>query len=106
MEREEILKRSRKENENIDEMERDAFFKAGQKACAVGGLVCALIIITEAIFSDHISYGTWAVYLSITGTMLFVKYLHLRKKHELIFGLFELALAIGFLIMHVISLTR
>ena len=40
MNREEILARSREENKNRDEMERDAFSKAGQRACAVGGLVC------------------------------------------------------------------
>ena len=106
MDREEILARSREENKKQDEMERDALAKAGQRACAVGGIVCALIILLEAVFSDHVSMSVWAVYLSMTGTMLLVKYLRLKKKHELIFGAVELALAAVFFVMFVIGLTR
>ena len=35
MERDEILKKSREENHNRDEMERDTLAKAGQKAFAI-----------------------------------------------------------------------
>ena len=106
MDRDEILERSRKENKNHDEMERDALAKAGQKACAVGGLVCAAIIILEAFFTHQVNMNTWAVYLSMTGTMLLVKYLHLKKRHELIFGVLQLVLAAVFLVMYVIQLVR
>ena len=106
MTKEEILEKSRQENKNQDEMERDAMARAGKRACAVGGLVCMAIIVLEAIFSDHVSMSTWAVYLSMTGTMLLVKYIRLKKKHELIFGVLELALAAVFFVMFVIGLVR
>ena len=104
MNREEILEKSRKENKNQDEMERDALAKAGQRACAVGGLVCMVIILFEAMFTSQVNFSTWAVYLSMTGTMLMVKYLRLKKKHELIFGMLQLALAAAFLIMYVVRI--
>jgi hypothetical protein len=94
MERMDILEKSRQENRNMDEREKEALAKAGQKGAAVGGLVCAFIILFEAIVSDFTSFSTWAVYLSITGTIFLVKYSILRKKHELLFGLLQLALAI------------
>jgi hypothetical protein len=97
MDRNDILEKSRKENRNMDEREKDALAKAGQKAAAVGGVVCAFIILFEAIVSDFTSFSTWAVYLSMTGTALLVKYSILRKKHELLFGLLQLVLAIIFL---------
>jgi len=106
MNREEILEKSRQENKNQDEMERDALAKAGQRACAVGGIVCALIIIFEALFVGQVNMSTWAVYLSMTGTMLLVKYTKLKKKHELVFGLMQLALALAFLVMYVIQTVR
>ena len=106
MNKDEILERSRKENKNQDEMERDSLAKAGQRACAVGGLVCMVTIILEAIFAEGVNMGTWAVYLSMTGTMLLVKYVRLKKKHELIFGLLQLCLAATFLIMYIIRLVR
>ncbi len=106
MNKEEILERSRKENSTQDEMERDAFVRSGQKACAVGGFVCVAIIILESIFSDNVNYSTWSVYLSMTGTMLLVKYFHLKKKHELVFGTLQLILAAMFFIMYAVQLRR
>ncbi len=106
MNREEILEKSRRENKNRDEMEQNAAAKAGQTACAVGGLVCMVIILLEAIFAKSVNPATWAVYISMTGTMLLVKYRYLKKKHELIFGLAEIALAVVFLVMYVIRLVR
>jgi hypothetical protein len=87
MDRNDILEKSRKENRNMDEREKDALAKAGQRATAVGGIVCAFIIIFEVIVSGFTSFSTWAVYLSMTGTTLLVKYSILRKKHELLFWL-------------------
>ena len=106
MNRDEILEKSRKENKNQDEMERDALAKAGQRACTVGGIVCMVVILVEAIFTGSVNFSTWAVYLSMTGTMLMVKYLRLKKKHELIFGLLQLALAAAFLIMYIVRIVR
>ena len=35
-----------------------------------------------------------------------VKYLRLKKKHELIFGLLQLALAAAFLVMYILRIVR
>ncbi|MBP5618233.1 MAG: hypothetical protein J6X61_03685 [Clostridia bacterium] len=105
MNKDEILERSRRENKNMDERERDALARAGRVASGVGGLVCGVILILEAIFAGQISYAIWAVYLSITGTTLLYKFLRLRRKHELIFGLIELALAAVFLVFYILQLT-
>jgi hypothetical protein len=101
MDRNVILEKSRKENCNMDEMEKTALAKAGQRAFDVGGLVCIFIIICEVIGSDLASYSTWAVYFSMTGTALLVKYSILRRKHELLFGLLQLVLAIIFMGMYI-----
>ena len=106
MNREEILQKSRQENKNRDEMEQFTFDKAGQRACAVGGFVCLAIILFETFFAEQVNVSTWAVFLSMCGTMLLSKYFRLKKKHELIFGLAELALAAVFLVMHVIRIVR
>ena len=104
MNREEVLERSRQENRKQDEMARDALARAGKLACAVGGLMCGLIIVLEAIFADRVNPAVWAVYLSMTGTMLTVKYARLKKKHDLVFGIAQLALAAAFLVMFIIQL--
>ena len=105
MNKEEVLEKSRRENRGMDERERDALARAGRVASGVGGAVCAVVLVLEAILSGQISYAVWAVYLAMTGTTLLVKFLLLRKKHELVFGVIELMLAAAFLTFYVLQLT-
>ena len=104
MNREEILQRSRNENSNMDEWEQRIVTRAGFWATFVGGLMCSLVIILNIFLGDGVSFSTWAVYLSLTGTMLLVKYPALKKKHELVFGVLKLALAAVFMVMYIVRL--
>ena len=106
MDKEKILEMSRAENKNQDERERAAMARAGQAASAVGGIVCAVFLVFCAIFrrpGDTTALVAWTVYLSITGTSLLVKYRRLGKKHELVFGLIQLALALLFFVFYVMA---
>ena len=100
MNKKEILEKSRQENKGTDLFERDAMNSASHKAIAVGGLVCMFLSFMDIFLSGSFNYTLWGVYLSMTGTTLLVKYFHLKKIHELIFGIIELLLAIAFIVMH------
>ena len=50
MNKDEILEKSRQENKHKDEMEKEVFLKAGQISCAVGSIICAIIIVLETFF--------------------------------------------------------
>ena len=107
MDKEEILKKSRNENRNLDEMEKETLLKAGRLASGIGGMLCMLIMLIEICLSAKgPSLCLWTVYLSMTGTTLLVKYKSRKKKHELFFGLLEIALAIAFLVIHIINLNE
>ncbi|MBO5525674.1 MAG: hypothetical protein J5993_02895 [Clostridia bacterium] len=104
MDKQTVLEKSRAENKNGDEREHFALGRATNVGSAVGGLVCALFIVLSVVFDDIptmcVAFG---VYLSITGTTLFVKFCLLKKKHELFFGLIEWALAVAFIVFYVVS---
>ena len=106
MNREEILTQSRRENQRGDEMAKQTFTKAGQLACAVGGLMCTLIIVLETFFAEEYNLGIWAIYLSMTATMLLAKYKSFKKKSELAAGLILLVLAVVFLVADVVRLSK
>ena len=106
MDREEILKRSRKDNEGRDEMERKVFTGSGQKACAVGGILCAFLVVLECFVRDSVNLGLCAVYMSMCGTMLLFKGIELKKKYELIGGVVQLVIAVALLIVHIIRILR
>ena len=105
----EILAKSRQENKGHDERERSATARAAQRGAAIGGLICSLILIINAAtgnWSSPATWAVWAVYLTITGVTLLLKYRELKKGHELIFALIELALAVGFFAAYVINIIK
>ena len=62
MNKNEILDKSRKENKKLDEMERDALYRAGYMASVVGGLLCICLPLLESILMRKINNGPWIIF--------------------------------------------
>ena len=92
MNKNEILDKSRKENKKLDEMERDALYRAGYMASVVGGLLCICLPLLESILMRKIN-----IFFAMDATMLLVKFFYLKKKHELAIALVLLILSGWFL---------
>ena len=106
MNKEEILERSRRENEKLDERERDALAASGRMAFLVGGIICVLIIALEWNFRRRMPTEIWAVYASMYGTNERIQYFRLRKISHLIIALLQLAMAVFFFGIFFMSLVR
>ena len=83
MNKEDILAKSRKENKNKDIAELEVIDQASKIAGRVGMLVCCIIAILEVIFLGKPNLSTWAIYFSILAALMIVKYIRLRRRHEL-----------------------
>ena len=104
MKKEEILEKIRNENHGSDEMELFTLASAGKLAAQVGMTICCLVACLQTIFSGTISFESWMIYFSILGTIFTVKYVKLRKKHELFLAILYIGLFIFFTILFVIRL--
>lgn len=100
MDKNEILEKSRKENENMDEFEKFALMKAGKWAVAVGGILCVVLYTIEAVFFDVFNLDLWGIFLALSGVNLTVKYAYRKKAHELVFGVLELLAAVLLIIIN------
>ena len=100
MDKEEILARSRKENRDRDFVEAEALAKANSIALSVGLMVCGLLSILHVIFLDTVDYSVWTVYFSTLTTTMIFKYVKLRKRHELVIGLFYGACSVMFFVFY------
>lgn len=83
MNKDDILARSRAENNGNDEYERQVLEKAGKLSSQVGLMVCCFIATFSVIRTDRMNNGCWVIYFSISATLYWTKYIHLRKRHEL-----------------------
>ena len=68
MNKDDILEKSRRENQGPDEMEQYVMAAAGKIAAKVGMLVCCIAAILQVIFTDAISFESWMIYFSILAT--------------------------------------
>lgn len=101
MDREEILAKSRKENRDRDFVEEEAINKAHSIALSVGMMVCGLLSVLSAIFTDYgVNFSVWVVMWSIWSCVFLVKYRRLRKRHELVLGLLYAGLSVFFFVLY------
>ena len=100
MDKDEILARSRKENKDRDFVEAEALAKANSIAINVGIMVCGVLSILHVIFRDTVDYGVWTVYFSVLAATMIVKFVKLRRRHELLIGLFYAACCVMFVVFY------
>ena len=99
MNRDEILRRSRTENEGRhDEREMIAFGTASRVGMLVGALICIALVMTgEFLFHiPEIGYVGWLVYFGMQGSSNIVLYHNLQKRMYLLWGVIEIAIALAF----------
>ncbi len=99
MDREEILKASRKENKNTDLVEMEISIKAGNIAVRVGVIVCFLISVVARAVTGEYLLSPWAIYFSIIGTEWIVRAVKTKRKSDFIVGIF---LSLIFVILFVL----
>ena len=99
MNKDEILKMSREENEGRhDEREMLVYGTASRVGMLVGAIICAVLVFaSELLFHiPEIGLVGWLVYFSMQGSGNIVLYTNLKNRRNLIWCIIEIALAIAF----------
>ena len=84
MNREEILQKAQQENKGKDLAELEATKKGTYLAFTIGGLLTIAIVIINFIVTETFMYGAIAGVVSMVFVTFLIKYIKLRKKHELV----------------------
>ncbi len=82
MNKEEILKKAREENNGVDEVKRSVENEAAKLSLSVGLAVCMLLNLFDTIFfkTDVIGEACWIIYGSLVTSRLWVYAVELKKK--------------------------
>ena len=97
MNKDDILAKSRAENRGSDEYEKFVLEKAGKLSSQAGLIMCCFIATYSVIRTDRMNNGCWAIYFSISATLYWTKYIHLRKRHELAMAVISTLAGLPFL---------
>lgn len=99
MNKDEILKMSREENEGRhDEREMIVYGTASRVGMLVGAIICAVLVFaSELLFHiPEIGLVGWLVYSSMQGSGNIVLYRDLKNRRHLIWGIIEIVFAVAF----------
>ena len=83
MNKEEILERSRKENNNQDLHEKEVLNQANRYSCIIAIVIATLFFVIQILVGGGINYGLYAVVFSMIMTSFWIKFIKLHRKHEL-----------------------
>ena len=84
MNREEILAKGRAENKNKDLYEQEILKQASRIAVMVQMILAAVFFLTQIFVDKGTNWGLWALILSTSMTVNWVKYSKLHRRQELV----------------------
>uniref|UniRef100_UPI004056D1D2 DUF6442 family protein n=1 Tax=Agathobacter sp. TaxID=2021311 RepID=UPI004056D1D2 len=106
MNKDEILKMSREENEGRhDERERIAYGTASRVGMYVGAIICVVMVFAGEFFFHIPEIGLvgWLVYSAMQGSGNLVLYKELNNRKNLIWGIIEIIFAATFALALVVK---
>lgn len=87
MDREEILQKSRTENKNQDFYEQEVLKQACTNAVIVMMVLATIFFAIQIFVGGGMNWSLYALVLSANMTVFWVKYVRLRRKHELVIAI-------------------
>lgn len=104
MDKEEILRASRRENKNQDIYEREVLRRSQQISGLVGLAAAFLLLLIEELLEMGANYGYFIIIWSAGAAMFIVKSIKLRRKHEIVLAVLWTIMAVYAVTMYLIKL--
>ena len=105
MNREDILAKAQQEGKGQDLPDREAQRSGAWTAYIVGVVLLILVDTVNGLVLHYVNRGADFALFSMAFVMFLIKYLRLRRRHELIIALIWGALALSMLAVWVLQLT-
>ena len=97
MDKDDILAKSRAENQGSDEYEKQGRERAGKLAAQVGMVACCVIAAASVAVTERPNNACWVIYFSVHATLFWTKYRYTKVRHELLLAVVSTAVGLLFL---------
>lgn len=104
MNREEILAKSRAENQNRDIVAQEILKQASTSAVVVMMALAVIFFLAQILVGGGTNWGIWALVFSVNMTTYWVKYWKLHRKNELLLAIIHTVAVAAFSGAHIYQL--
>ena len=87
MNKDDILKKSREENQNGDEREKEIKLRSYATSAAIGALLCMVFVFVENIIFDRNSTLIWIIYCGMMFSKCVLDAIKLKKKSDIVLSI-------------------
>ena len=87
MNKDEILKMSREENQNGDEREEKIKLRSYATSAAIGALLCMIFVFVEEIVFDRNAILIWIIYFGMMFSKGILDAIKLKKKFDIVLSI-------------------
>lgn len=87
MNKDDILKKSREENQNGDEREEKIKLRSYATSAAIGALLCMIFVFIENIIFDRDAPLIWIIYCGIMFSKYIIDAVKLKKKSDIVLSI-------------------
>ena len=84
MNKDDILKKSREENQNGDEREKNIQLSSHAMSAAIGGALCMVFAMIERWFFDRSTTPMWIIYIGMVFSRCILDAIRLRKSVDIL----------------------
>ncbi|MCM1299672.1 MAG: DUF6442 family protein [Firmicutes bacterium] len=103
MQKEEILRASRNENQNKDLYEIDVIRRSQRVGGLIGLIVAFALMCIEAALGKGTNYGYFIIILSASSGLWIAKAAYLKKKHEIALAALWTAITVLETVMYIVN---
>lgn len=104
MDKETILEKSRKENNNQDVYEKEVIREGGNIAAIVAAILATVFFTVQIFLGEGMNYALYAVVFSIPATGFIVKAIRLKRRHEILVAALYTVATLCFSAAHIYNL--
>ena len=83
MNKDDILKKSREENQNGDERENEIKLRSYATSAAFGALLCMILVLIEEIILERSTTLIWIIYCGMMFSKSILDAIKLKKKYDI-----------------------
>ena len=106
MTKEEILKKSRKENANADLYGKEVSDKSFSIGAVVGISVALILFIVQAAIEQEMNYGLYATAISIYAVQYIIQSVKLKRKVDIVKAVLYTIGALAAIAAHIINIVK
>lgn len=104
MNKDEILEKSRRENKNQDEFDKQVVLEGSRAGIVVAAILATIFLLVQIYMDGGMNYGMYGMLFAMMASMSVVKAIRIKRKYDIALAVFHTGFALLLCCAHLYNL--